>query len=403
MKKIVLLIFLIIFIISLLFTLSQDKKSENTITFWTLQLGTFDEYINDIISEFEAKNEGIKIKWIDIPYSEGEKRALASILTDNPPDLINITPDFSLMLAQKNALFFINETELENFIPSIKNTLKCDDKYFGIPFYATSAVTFYNKKLAQKNNIKVFPKTYDELFKLKTSYGYLTMINFSENDTLLKILNKYDINNFETISNTKSIKLFEEFKRIYDTNLIPKESITQTHRDALEKYMAGQIVFLSAGANFLNMIKENSPEIYSSTEVLPQLTGDSGLYDYSLMNFVIPKKAQHKEDALKFALFLTNKENQIEFAKLTPILPVNKDALADSYFKSNSNETLEKKARIISANQLNNLLPPLNIKNKKDLNKLSSDSIQEILINDANIKTVLENFSKNWELITYDK
>ena len=46
------------------------------------------------------------------------------------------------------------------------------------------------------------------------------------------------------------------FKKLYEKDLIPPETITMTHREALEQYMAGKIVFYQGGANFLNMIKE---------------------------------------------------------------------------------------------------------------------------------------------------
>ena len=83
------------------------------IVFWTLQLSTFNNYINNVISNFEQENPEYKIKWIDVPYAEGEKRTLAAILTDNPPDLVNLTPDFSHVLAKKNALHSINKDELK--------------------------------------------------------------------------------------------------------------------------------------------------------------------------------------------------------------------------------------------------------------------------------------------------
>ncbi|MCD7780846.1 MAG: ABC transporter substrate-binding protein, partial [Candidatus Gastranaerophilales bacterium] len=352
-------------------------------------------YINNIIYQFEKENPDIKIKWVDVPYSEGEKRILAAVLTDNPPDLVNLTPDFSLLLAQKNVLEEIDISNLKQYLPSLLETLKYDNKFFGIPFYATSAITLYN---SDKLNIKNPPKTYDELFKIHPEKGTcITMLNFSENDTILKILNKYNINTPSSLRSEKSQAIYQEFKRLYDNNLIPKESITQTHRDALEKYMSGELIFLVTGGNFLNMIKENAPSVYNKTVVLPQLTGDTGLYDYSLMNFIIPKRAKHKENALKFALFLTNKENQLEFAKLTPVLPVNKEALNDEYFQKASDD-IQEKARVTAAKQLNKIQPPLkNIKNKKELNTLSSNYIQSILIENAPIKESLEEFAKDWE------
>ena len=375
----------------------QDKKE---VVFWTLQLSTFDKYINNVIKEYELLNPEVKIKWIDVPYSEGEKRTLSSVLTDNPPDLVNLTPDFSLLLAKRGALYTFDKDKLSDYIPSLIDSLKYDGKYFGIPFYVTSAVTLYNNRLLNKYKLKSIPKTYDDLFNISFKNNdsvYLTMINFSENDSLLKILNKYSINSPETINGEKSIKLYKEFKRIYDENLVPKESVTQTHRDALEKYMSGQLIFLVTGANFINMINENAPDIFNDTMVSEQLTGDDGLYDYSLMNFVIPKMAHNKEEALKFALFFTNNKNQVEFAKLTSILPVNKEALKDEYFINDTNGNLQTKARIISAKQLNKLQPPINYSDKKDLNTLSSNCIGKILIKNADIKETLNEFSNKWK------
>ncbi len=404
MKKKILL-YILIFAVSIIsvFLIISPKKSEDkqTVVFWTLQLSTFDKYINKIIDEFEAQNPDIKIKWIDIPYSEGEKRTLASILTDNPPDLVNTTPDFSMLLAQKNALYNVSDEDLSQFVPAVKETLKYNNQYFGIPFYATSAVTLYNENLTRKLNIDKIPVTYGDLFELpfenNESY-FLTMIAFSENDTLLKILNKYGINSPALINGETSIRLFKEFKLMYDNGKIPGESVTQTHRDALEKYMAGQLVYLVTGANFINMIRENAPAVYKNTKVSAQLTGSTKLYDYSLMNFIIPKKAKNPQTAIKFALFLTNEQNQLEFAKLTTILPVNKETLQDGYFKRVDNSDIQAQARIISSMQLNNLQMPLpNVKNKKELNTISSNSIQEILINNAPIKETLDKFSTSWQ------
>ncbi len=397
MKKAILLyilIFVLFFIFILSFQRNNDDNKKTVITFWTLQLGTFDKYINNIISEYEKENKSVKIKWVDVPYSEGEKRTLAAILSDNPPDLINLTPDFSALLAQKKALYNIKKEKLNQFLPSILESLKYDEEYFCIPFYATSAVTLYNKNLTNK---KI--STYDELFSiLPKKNSYLTMFSFTENDTLLKLLSKFGVNSPENINSNKSIYLFSQFKRMYDENIIPKECVTQTHRDALEKYMSGQLLYLVTGANFINMIKENAPSVYNSTVVIPQLVGDTNLYDFSLMNFVIPKKSKNTDIALDFAIYFTNKANQLELAKMTTILPVNKDALNDDYFKFSKSANIQDTARIISAKQLYNIQTPiLNTQKKKELNTLSANYIQEILINNKDIKYSLDKFSEDWQ------
>lgn len=73
--------------------------------------------------------------------------------------------------------------------------------------------------------------------------------NITENDTMLRILNKYGVTALN-INSDQSIQVFDYFKNLYEKDLIPKESVTQTHREALEKYMAEQIVFFQAWCKF---------------------------------------------------------------------------------------------------------------------------------------------------------
>ncbi|MBE7710097.1 MAG: sugar ABC transporter substrate-binding protein [Cyanobacteria bacterium SIG32] len=409
MKKVCFIVFSLILVLILgSFILSNNKnKTDNEVVFWTLQMSDFSPYINGVIENFENQNPDIKIKWIDVPFSEGEKRTLASVLSNNPPDLVNLNPDFSAILAQKGALQEIPEEMTQQYLPEIINSLKFNDKIYSLPWYATSAITIYNKNLFNQANAKV-PKNYNELktiasqIKTRTN-AYVFLPNLSENDTMLKILNKYGVNSSNTINSPKSVEIFEFFKYLYTNDLIPKESITQTHREALEKYMSENIAMFQAGANFLNMIKENAPTTYAHTDVAPQLVGDIGQNDFSLMNFVIPLRAKHKEDALKFALFLTNEENQLELAKLTNILAVNQKTLKNEFYTKYDSKDLMSKARVISAKQLNKIQPVLKSeRNQKEINTLINSAVQEILLNKAETQSILDRVSKNWKMLNSD-
>ena len=399
MKNLFLKTSLILIILLLaIFTIPFGKKSvDNEVVFWTLQMNDFAPYMNKVISEFEAQNPDIKIKWIDVPFSEGEKRTLASVLSDNPPDLINLNPDFTALLAQRGTLYQIDEQYTKQYNQSIINSLKTNGKLYSLPWYATSAVTIYNKDLLAKSGAKM-PATYKDLaqiapqIKQKTG-AYVLLPNITENDTMARILNKYGVTP-NNINSQKSQEVFELFKNLYEKDLIPKESITQTHREALEKYMAEKIVFFQAGANFLTMIKENAPSTYANTDVAPQIVGELGQNDFSLMNFVIPTRAKHKSEALKFALFLTNSENQLAMAKLTNILAVNEETLQNEFYTKYDEKDLMSKARIISAKQLNKIEPTfMPARNQKEINLLVNEAVQQILLNKATTKNILDNLS----------
>jgi len=96
-----------------------NNTTDKEVTFWTLQMGDFAPYINSVIQEYEKTHSGVKIKWIDVPFSEGEKRTLAAVMTDCPPDLINLNPDFSALLAQKGTLTEIDTSKLKEFVPDV--------------------------------------------------------------------------------------------------------------------------------------------------------------------------------------------------------------------------------------------------------------------------------------------
>lgn len=393
MKRLLLVIFSIFFL-----TGCSSKTAIKEVTFWTLQMNNFAPYINEIISEYELKNPQIKIKWIDIPFSEGEKRTLAAVMTDTPPDLINLNPDFSALLAQKGTLWEIDSKNLKLFLPEIIDASKYNNKIYSIPWYATSAITIYNKALFLKSGVKNLPKTYQELAdmskKIKNETGvYSYLPTIVENDTMIKILHKYGVSDVKDFLTPKSVKIFEMFKDLYQNDLIPPETITTTHREALEQYMAGKLVFYQGGANFLNMIKENSPVIYAQTDVTEQIKGPLGQNDFSIMNFVIPLRAKNKDLALDFCLFLTNEENQLKLAKLTNVIVTNSNALKDDFY--NDYSTLESKARSISAKQIQKISPVLKQKeDQKEINTEINSAVQEILLNKCTIDKSLHKLKK---------
>jgi len=385
MRKILSLFLITLLIIGLSACSIRREASQKEVTVWTLQMGDFSDYMYKVIRTYEKEHPNLHIKWVDVPFSEGEKRTLAAVMTDNPPDLINLNPDFSALLAQKGTLEEIEPEAVAEYNPEIIKALMYNEKLYSIPWYATSAITIYNKDLFVKSGLIRLPKTYKELAsvaeKIKTNSGaYAFLPTLTENDTMMKILNKYGITELHSLDSDESVKVFDMFKTLYEKDLIPPETITMTHREALEQYMAGKIVFYQGGSNFLNMIKENAPSVYEQTDVMEQFKGPVGQNDISVMNFVIPKRAKMKKEALDFCLYLTNGENQLELAKMTNIIATSSDALKDKFYNDESD--MISKARSISAKQLNHIYPQMKQRrNQKEINNAVNTTVQTILLN----------------------
>ena len=181
------------------------------------------------------------------------------------------------------------------------------------------------------------------------------------------------------------------FNDLYKKNLISKDTLTINHREMAEKYMSGNALFVVLGSNFLNMVKENAPQIYSQSDISAQLLGDSQKYDVALMNFVIPKYAKHKSLAHEFANLLTGEDAQIKLAKLTNVIPVNKEALKNEYFSQCSSDLIAK-ARCESIKQLENSgNKDFGVQNKKEINDAINKTAETILLDSSITEKSIEN------------
>lgn len=402
-----LLILLIILSFGLIFKKKNPLNNSKKITFWSIQLKpVYEKQIYNIINEFEKEHKGYKIVWIDIPLQEAQKRTLASVLSSTPPDLINLNPDFSILLAQRNVLEFFKEEDTLDYDKNLIEKLKYKDKIYALPFYFTSPVTIYNKEITDKclkNKIKTYDDIYKNSSKIKECSGVSPFVSsINENDTFYKILNKYGVSNLKTnFEKSQALKVYSMFNEMYKNSYLPKDILTINHREVVEKYMSNQAAYVVIGSNFVNMIKQNANDIYEKSQIEEQLTTSNGKYDIALMNLIIPKKAKNKELALEFIKLLTNKENQLELSKITNVLPANKYALEDDYFK-NCSDDLYDKSRCISASQLKNLITlKTPLENKKVINELFNKTLEEILLdeNSSNetIKAKIEILAKELE------
>ena len=232
------------------------------------------------------------------------------------------------------------------------------------------------------------------------------MPNLTESGYMLKLFNKYNVpivdkTGKKALFNTpEAVRVLSFWTNMYGNKYIPAESITQGHREALEKYQSGETAFIIAGANFLKIIKENAPEIYKNSEISSQIVGSNEKVDFSLMNLVVPKKSKNPKIAVDFALFLTNHKNQLEFCKLAPVLPSTRETLDSAFFNKVSSSDLRTRGRIISAQQLKNaLFPAPQLRDQKDLNEIIDNATQQALLKEKTPKEALDQAVKDWNNI----
>ena len=396
-------------------TPSSSKSPE--LEFWTMQLQPkFTDYFNKLIARFEAENPGVKVRWVDIPWAAMENKILTAVSAKTAPDVVNLNPGFASQLASRNAWLELDsrvpEAIRKQYLPNIWKDSTLNNKSFGIPWYLTSPVTIYNKDLLQKAGISKPPATYAELaqvakqIKDKTSkYAFfITLVPEDSGEVLesfvkmgVELVNGQGKAAFNTLKGKAAFQYWVDF---YKQGLMPKEALTQGHRRAIELYQEGETALLSSGAEFMDTIAKNAPSIAKVSAAAPQITGETGKKNVAVMNLVIPRDTDNPDAALKFALFVTNSENQLDFAKAANVLPSTLDAL-QQYRRSLSGDgktSPVEQARDISASQMQEaevLIPTM--KNLNKLQKIIYENLQAAMLGEKTVDQAVAEAAQAWD------
>ena len=396
-------------------TTKQASSGGANVEFWTMQLQPqFTNYFKSLIASFESQNPGIKVSWVDVPWTAMENKILTAVSAKTPPDVVNLNPDFASQLAGRNAWLDL-DAKLPNevrssYLPNIWKASTLNDKSFGIPWYLTTRLTIYNTDLLKQAGINKPPATYPELAQvaqqIKDKTGkYAFFVTFVPQDAG-EVLESFaqmgvtlvDAGGKAAFNSPQGKAVFQYWVDLYKKGLLPKETLTQGHRHAVDLYQAGETALLFSGGEFLENIGKNAPAIAKVSATAPQITGENGKKNVAVMNVVIPRDSKQPDAALKFALFLTNDENQLSFAKAANVLPSTVKSLADSYFKdAPANASALDQARVISAQELQQaeVLTP-RLKDIKLLQKAIYENLQAAMLGEKTVDKAVEDAANEW-------
>jgi putative chitobiose transport system substrate-binding protein len=330
---------------------------------WTLQLQPFAHVVGPLLRRFEEQHPGWKVRWVDLPFSEGEKRTLAAVLSGQPPDVVNLNPSFSALLASRQALVDMQQavpaSVRARYFPPAWQALHVHRSrqeasspgvsiVVGLPWYLTASVTLVNSALLRQTGWTQPPQTLAQLpefcreVRRVTSRAYCMMPNILEKDGFLRLLQRHGVSPRATDFALRATPLLAPWVDLYRQRWIPPETLTEGHRAAVERYQSGQLAMLGVGPNFLKVMQENAAQVYQETQVFPQFpqrggearrttTTVSGArlgQDFSAMLLAVPVKARHPKAAVALAVWLTSPEAQRAFCQALPVLPSTTQTLA---------------------------------------------------------------------------
>ncbi|GAB6990915.1 ABC transporter substrate-binding protein [Paenibacillus pini] len=403
-----------------------SKKTENADTgsvakgepvkleFWTISLQpTFTDYFNKMIADYEKAHTGVTIDWKDYPYDAVTNKLLTSIASGSSPDVVNLNTEFASQMGTKGAVLDLNEyltdEQKQSYFEGIFNSSVIGGKAVAMPWYTSTSVLFMNTKIVKEAGLDPAnpPTTMEELadwsrqIKQKTGkMGYSQQLN-PNLFTVEGIPMLSEDKKTATFNTPEAVAMIETIKKNMADGVIVKEDVPFTKQ--IQYYSGEQVAFELAGTTFINFIKTSAPDIYKNTIAVPLPTTQADKRLSNSMNLVIPAKSKHPKEAVEFAAFVTNVDNQTSFSKVANTLPSTKESIKDPFF-TETDKSLEAEAKLTSANSLDKAVEfNQGVPNAGDINSIIGRGLQKIVLNGADVKETLHSMEQEVNKVLQSK
>lgn len=298
----------------------------------------------DLISDFEAANPGIKVKWNNFDH-EGYKSSIRNFLTADAPDLANWYAGNRMAPFVKAGLFedvsdVWKENGLDDTLKSAAASMTIDGKKWGVPYTYYQWGIYYRKDIFEKQGIAV-PKTWDELkaacaklkaagiapFAIGTKPLWPTGGWFDYMD--LRV-NGYEFHMDLTsgkvpYTDPKVKAVFAKWAELVKPGYYVKNHAALEWQDAVPLFVQGKAAMYLMGNFAVDVMKNGGlkPEQIGFMQ-FPEITPGLPMAEDAPTDTIhIPSGAKNKEDAKKFLAFLAKPETQTKMNATLGQLPVN--------------------------------------------------------------------------------
>ncbi len=376
-------VLLVLLLAAMLFIPESKQKDDGKIhlRYWYVT-GT-KEQIPFHAKEFNAIQDSIVVECTPLPWNEHEKKVLTSILSGDPPDIVNLVSPVAKW-ASRMALTpldqLIKKTSFDTtiFFPALWKEMNWQNHTFAIPLYSTSYAFFYNKKLFKEAGLDPNkpPKTWDEVVqyakiltkqdeqKRYTQMGFIPHYGNVQTCLLMswELGAKFLIDDGRKVNLTspeivKSLNWVVSYFNDYPINKVSSFISGFGYADQ-HGFISEKIAMMVLDNSFIDQIKLYNPNLdYGVTEI-PTFQGHQTASSTGSWWIAIPKGSKHVQAAWSFMKFAVSKKIQLDEmnSQKEILFPANELAANDSSFIKN-NKSIEILVKMIDYAQTPAIVP----------------------------------------------
>ncbi|QEL55614.1 ABC transporter substrate-binding protein [Chromobacterium paludis] len=384
--------------------------------FWTDSLQpTFNGYFANVKKTYEAQHPNVEVQWVDVFNDSFETKLNAAIAAGKPPALVNHDVPRLFKYAQKGTLIPLNAAlgaDKAAYLPNALADLSFGGKLYGLPWYNNINVLVINGELFKKAGLD--PKhpvasLEDELrlakiIKAKTGVPGL-LPQLGQIDGIMLGQGLPLIQNGKAVFNSpKHVALIRQLADAYRAGALAKDNLfaDDNYQASIKLYNSGRLAMMETAPTAARRTQSDARSIYATTVVQPAPLGPTKIAQGGyLFSWAVSKglPAATEQEAIKFARFLTNDNQQLAFSKVTgATFPSTQKALTDSYFVKTAAGGAIEDSRIQGAKVAHNIrtLVLTGVPNVADLKKNLVDNVEAAVTGKKDAQKALDDAAAFW-------
>ncbi len=303
------------------------KAEDVTLTLWSLDKDI--QPAPNLVKEFNAQNNGIKIEYRLIQFDDVVTEAMRAYATGQAPDIIAVDNPEHALFSSRGA--FLDLTDMikgsqvikpENYFPGPLKSVEWDGKYYGIPKATNTIALYYNKDMFKAKGLDPNkpPQTWDELVEdarkltdpAKNVYGLAFSAKANEEGTFQFLpWAQMAGGGYEHINSDGAVKALTTWKTIMDEKLASPDTLTRGQWDSTGTFNSGNAAMAISGPWELDrMMKEAKFDWGVALLPVPQDGAErsSAMGDF---NWAVFASTKHPAEAFKALEFFASQDDKM--------------------------------------------------------------------------------------------
>lgn len=283
--------------------------------------------LDKLIRDFNQSQNHYSVSWEYTPMT-GFVKGLSSAYTENKlPDMVILdNPDTPSMI-QLGLFEDITENVAgwdleEEYYNSILETVKHEDRYYGIPFNCNSTALIYNKTILEESGVEV-PSTWQEFREAAKAltteeHSGFIMCGIEGEQGAFQILQWILAagGTKEDIEGSAWVQTFEFFSQLLEDGSMPQNCINLTQTDVSREFVKGKAAMIQNGPWAFPMLDESGIDY----GIVPIPGQDQSAAVLGGENIAV-LKGKNIDGSLEFLDFCMNGQEIIDFCKTANVLP----------------------------------------------------------------------------------